>query len=167
MERYTRQIKLNEVGLTGQVKLSKSRVLIVGAGGLGCPVGIYLSAAGIGHISLVDHDIISTSNLNRQVLFGKADVGKLKVEVARQKMLLQNDSIDVTAIPYRIDLHNAMKLISGSDLVIDCTDNLPTRYLLSDACELANKPLVFGGIHKFQIQMSVLNHTQRISYRDI
>ena len=165
--RYQRQEKLPEIGMKGQERLKNSHVLVVGAGGLGCPVLTYLVAAGVGALTIIDNDIISESNLNRQVLYGLSDVGKSKVEVARQRLAAQNAEVKVEVIKSEINLINAQELIKGKDVVVDCTDNMATRYLLSDVSELCSVPLVFGGIHRFQGQITVFNSKNGISYRDL
>ncbi len=158
---------LPEIGEKGQKELSKAHVLVIGVGGLGCPALLYLAAAGIGHLTLVDADTISETNLNRQVLYGKKDVGKLKVDQARQRIEEQNHSIKVDVLAREINLENAENLVRKASVILDCTDNVATRYLLSDVCELHKKPLVYAGIHRFQGQLTVFHKQQKISYRDL
>ncbi|MGY8953167.1 MAG: ThiF family adenylyltransferase [Flavobacteriales bacterium] len=165
--RYQRQIILPEIGEEGQNRMTKSHILVVGAGGLGCSALTYLVASGIGKITIIDNDIVSENNLNRQVLYGLKDVGKSKVEIARKKLLVQNKSIKIYAINEELNLSNAKELISNKDVVLDCTDNMASRYLLSDVCELTGTPLVFAGIHRFQGQITVFHHKNKIGYRDL
>lgn len=165
--RYQRQILLPEIGIEGQERLKNAHVLVVGAGGLGCPVLTYLAAAGVGAISIIDNDTISESNLNRQVLFGVQDIGKFKVEVAKERLLMQNPELQINIFQEELNLSNGIKRVEGKDVVVDCTDNMATRYLLSDVCELTKVPLVFGGIHRFEGQITVFHANQGISYRDL
>ena len=156
-ERYHCQMALPGFGAAAQRKLQQARVLIVGAGGLGCPVGLYLAAAGIGTIGIADDDLVSVSNLHRQILFTPQDVGKLKAEVAMQRLRAQNPSVEVISVPVRVNVQNITDLISGYDLVVDGTDNFETKYLLNDACVCAHKPFVYGAIYQYEGQVAVLN----------
>lgn len=164
VERYNRHIILPEIGLEGQQKLKQAKVLVVGAGGLGCPILQYLTAAGIGTLGIIDHDVVSMSNLQRQILFTEEDLGKPKVEVAKVKLLKQNPHINIVSYNSRLTTHNT-QLIQEYDIIVDGTDNFPTRYLLNDACLLYNKPLVFGSIFKFEGQVSVFNYQNGPTYR--
>jgi molybdopterin/thiamine biosynthesis adenylyltransferase/rhodanese-related sulfurtransferase len=165
LNRYNRQIILPEIGLGGQVKLKQAKVLVVGAGGLGCPVLLYLCAAGVGNIGVVDGDMVDESNLQRQVLYCSDDIGKNKAGVAKGKLLKQNPHIHLTAHCMELTTQNAASLISDYDIVVDGSDNFPTRYLLNDACVYLNKPFVFGSIYKFQGQVSVFNFMGGPTYR--
>lgn len=165
MERYSKQIQLQEVGLTGQLLLQKAKVLIVGIGGLGCPVLIQLAGAGIGSIGIVDGDVVSLSNLHRQFLFSTDDIGKLKVECAKKYINKYNSEIKVEAYSNFLEATNILKIINDYDIVVDCTDNIDIRYLLSDVTLQLNIPLVYGGIHKYEGQVSVLNYKNGPSYR--
>lgn len=156
-DRYDRQIKLKEFGIEAQYKLSSARVLVVGAGGLGCPVLQYLAASGIGTIGILDDDTVSLSNLHRQVLYTTQDIGKRKTEAAFERLSLMNSDISVTAIPERISTENAVEIIRQYDLVVDCTDNFPTRYLIDDICRILKKPLIFGAIYEYEGQIAVFN----------
>jgi len=167
IKRYNRQIILPEIGLLGQQKLKNAKVLMIGAGGLGCQVLQYLAAAGVGNIGIVDNDIVDLSNLHRQVLYSAADVGKLKVELAKQKLELQNPFILVTDYPERFTLNNAKNICKDYDLIIDGSDNFETRYLINDTCVALNKVLVFGSIFKFEGQVSVFNYNNGPDYRDV
>jgi sulfur-carrier protein adenylyltransferase/sulfurtransferase len=159
MNRYQKQILLPEVGPEGQAKLAKAKVLVVGAGGLGCPVLLYLTAAGVGTIGIVDHDLVSVSNLHRQVLYTEADVDKPKVACAKRYLSAQNSEISILCFQEKLSLDNAQDIISGFDLVVDCTDNFAVRYAINDACVLQNKPFVYGAIHRFEGQVSLFNYT--------
>ena len=165
MERYNRHIILSEIGQTGQNKLSKAKVLVVGAGGLGCPVLQYLTAAGVGTIGIIDFDTVETSNLQRQVLFGTSSLGKNKAEAAKNRLSDLNNSITINAYPERLTFQNAIDLFNQFDIIVDGTDNFETRYLINDACVICNKPLVFGAIYKFQGQVSVFNYNDGPSFR--
>ena len=154
-QRYGRHLTLPEVGLEGQLRLKAASVLLVGAGGLGSPVALYLAAAGIGRVGLVEFDRVEASNLQRQVLYGSADVGQPKLERAVQRIADINPEVQVDAHAARFDVDNARALVSGYDLVIDGTDNFPTRYLVNDACVLAGKPNVYGSIFRFEGQVSL------------
>lgn len=164
-EIYQRQICLDEIGEVGQLKLKRSKVLVVGAGGLGCPVLQYLSAAGVGTIGIADFDQIDASNLHRQVLFSYSSLGKSKALEAKKRLLENNPFIDIETIIEGITIGNAEEVISRFDLVVDCTDNYNTRYLINDSCVLLNKPLVYGAIYKFEGQVSVFNYNKGPSYR--
>jgi len=165
LKRYDRQILLTEVGLAGQQKFNQSSVLVIGAGGLGCPVLQYLVAAGIGRIGVVDDDIVEESNLHRQILFNDLDIGKPKAEVAAAKLRLLNPLVTLTDHVVRLIPENSEELIKGYDLVIDGSDNFKTRYLVNDTCLKLNKPLVFGSIFKFEGQISVFNYKGGPNYR--
>ena len=145
---------LREVGLSGQRALRKARVMVVGLGGLGCPVVQYLAAAGVGHLVLVDADRVSLSNLQRQILYTQKDVGELKVEVARGFVQRQNAQIEVSIHTEMLSAENATDLLALADIVVDCTDNFAARYLINDACASANKPWVYGSIAKFEGQVA-------------
>lgn len=155
IERYARHILVPEVGLDGQRRLCAARVLVVGAGGLGAPALLYLAAAGVGTIGIVDDDRVDLTNLQRQVVHGTADVGALKTESAARSIAAINPDIEVVEHRVRIDAANALAIISGYDLVLDGTDNFPTRYLLGDACVLLGKPHVWASIYRFDGQVSV------------
>ena len=168
MNRFERQVILNGFGIDGQTRLKKASVLVIGAGGLGCPVLLYLAAAGVGKIGLVDGDSVSTSNLNRQVLYGEKDLGKNKAETAVRYFQEKYSDIKWEGFPEFITVENAQELISGYDLIIDGTDNFPTRYLVNDACVLLDKPLVFGAIYQNEGQVSVFNFGENpCNYRDL
>jgi molybdopterin/thiamine biosynthesis adenylyltransferase len=167
MSRYERHILLDEVGHSGQQKLANARVLVVGAGGLGCPVLQYLTAAGVGTIGIVDGDFVSESNLQRQVLYKTEDIGQPKAICAAQALKSLNADVDVQPISDFITAKNAVEIVRGYDIIVDGTDQIHTRYLLDDACFLLNKPLVYGAIYKFEGQVSVFNYQGGPSYRDL
>ena len=163
--RYNRHIILSEIGQSGQDKLSNAKVLVIGVGGLGCPVLLYLTAAGIGTIGIVDFDVVDISNLQRQVLFGTSMLGMNKAIAAKQRLEDLNNEISITAYPEKLNHKNAIDLFNQYDIIVDGTDNFETRYLVNDACIIANKPLVFGAIYKFEGQVSVFNYKNGPSYR--
>lgn len=153
--RYSRHLILPEVGMEGQKKLKAASILLVGTGGLGSPLGLYLAAAGIGRLGLVDFDVVDESNLQRQIIHGTKDVGRLKVESARESILDINPHVQVDVYNTALTSENAMEIIAKYDMVIDGTDNFPTRYLVNDACVLLGKPNVYGSIFRFEGQASV------------
>lgn len=163
--RYSRHLLLDKVGEKGQLKLKKAKVLVIGAGGLGCPVLQYLGAAGVGEIGIVDFDVIDESNLQRQILFSVEDVGKSKSETAKEKLQAQNPLIKIVAYNFELTNLNAVELFSQYDIIVDGTDNFSTRYMVNDGCVLANKPLIYGAIHKFEGQVSVFNYEDGPTYR--
>lgn len=156
--RYSRQIRLAEIGKEGQKKIKGTAVLVVGAGALGCPVLQYLTAAGVGTLGIVDNDWVDETNLNRQVLYSLKDIGKPKPLAAKERLAILNPEVDFKVHFLRLDKEFALKIISLYDIVVDCTDNFETRYLINDACVILNKPLVYGAIHKFSGQVMVLNY---------
>lgn len=165
LSRYARHLTLPEIGQEGQLKLKEAKVLVVGAGGLGCPATQYLAAAGVGTIGLVDSDVVEESNLQRQVLFSVAEVGKKKVDCAKERLLNLNPHIEIQAYPVTLNTQNALEIIEPYDLVIDGTDNFPTRYLVNDACVFLNKPNCYGSIFRFEGQASVFHHQGGPCYR--
>ena len=171
-ERYQRQIIMPEIGEQGQQRLSLAKVLVIGAGGLGCPVLLYLAAAGVGTLGILDEDIVSLNNLHRQVLFSVEDIGLPKTSAAKTRIEKLNPELIINEHQYRITNKNALEIIPGYDIIIDCTDNFPTRYMINDACVLLKKPLVYGAISKFEGQVAVFNfiddqHSRSTNYRDI
>lgn len=165
MDRYNRHIILSEVGQTGQDKLLKAKVLVVGAGGLGCPVLQYLTAAGVGTIGIIDFDVVEESNLQRQILFGRSSLGKNKAEAAKSRLQDLNDTITIKAYAEMLTFKNAIDLFNQYDIIVDGTDNFETRYLINDASVITGKPVVFGAIYKFQGQVSVFNYHHGPTYR--
>ncbi|MBU6120194.1 molybdopterin-synthase adenylyltransferase MoeB [Hymenobacter siberiensis] len=163
--RYSRHLLLPEIGPAGQQKLKAARVLVVGCGGLGCPVLQYLAAAGVGTLGLLDFDTVDDSNLQRQVLYATADVGRPKAVAAAEKLRAQNPFIVLQPHQVVLSAANALALFAEYDVVVDCSDNFATRYLVSDACVVLGKPLVFGAIFKFEGQVSVFNYQNGPTYR--
>jgi molybdopterin/thiamine biosynthesis adenylyltransferase/rhodanese-related sulfurtransferase len=163
--RYTRHLVLPEVGLEGQLALKNARVAIVGAGGLGSPVALYLAAAGVGTLGLFDFDRVDASNLQRQILHGTKDIGRSKLASAQDRLTDVNPHVEVERHPVRLSSDNAMDLLSRYDLVVDGTDNFPTRYLVNDACVLLGKPNVYGAILKWEGQVSVFAAPDGPCYR--
>jgi adenylyltransferase/sulfurtransferase len=165
---YARHITLPQVGLEGQRLLCQSSVLVIGAGGLGSPVLLYLAAAGIGHIGIVDDDTVDLSNLQRQVIHSTSTIGQPKVESARNRLLELNPELKISTFGIRLSPEHIESIFAeGWDVVIDGTDNLPTRYLIDDACFLNNTPWVYGSIYRFEGQVSVFNFIQGPCYRDL
>jgi molybdopterin/thiamine biosynthesis adenylyltransferase/rhodanese-related sulfurtransferase len=156
-ERYSRHLLLSEVGEAGQQKLKSAKVLVVGAGGLGCPVLQYLAAAGVGTLGVMDFDIVAASNLQRQILFTESDIGKPKATCAAEKLMLLNPHILIKAINERLTVKNIRNVIEDFDIIVDGTDNFMTRYLINDGCVLSGKPFVFGSLYKFSGQVAVFN----------
>ncbi len=163
--RYSRNILLPQVGVEGQMKLKASSVLIVGLGGLGSPVSLYLAAAGVGRLGLVDPDRVDLSNLQRQVLHAVDGIGQQKSASARARLLELNPEIELDAMPDALTPQNAMKILMDYDLVVDATDNLSSRYLLNDACYLSNRILVHGSVYHFEGQVSVFDGRRGACYR--
>ena len=157
LERYSRHLRLPQVGVDGQKRLESARMLLVGAGGLGSPAAFYLAAAGVGFLRLVDDDCVDRSNLQRQILHTDAGIGTAKVESASQRLTALNPRVHVDAVQARINVDNVESLLRDVDVVIDGADNFPTRYLLSDACVRLGKPLVYGAVHRFEGQVSVFD----------
>lgn len=164
-ERYTRQTRLQNFGEAGQQKLGKAKVLVIGAGGLGVPVLQYLSGMGVGTIGIVDNDVVDITNLQRQILYTENDLGKPKVEVAKQKLQALNSEIEIISFPTYISTENALEIMTDFDVIIDASDNFPTRYLVNDACVILKKPLIYGALHAFEGQVSVFNHKGGPTYR--
>ena len=165
MNRYKRQIILPQLGECGQQKLAKSRVLVIGAGGLGCALLPYLAASGIGAIGIIDGDKIEESNLHRQVLYTANDIDKSKVEIAKIRLEQQNPDCVVKVFPEYLNGHNALNFFSDYDILVDATDRIKVRYLINDAAVLTHKPVVYGSIHRFEGQVSVFNFENGPTYR--
>ncbi|TAE55904.1 MAG: molybdopterin-synthase adenylyltransferase MoeB [Nostocales cyanobacterium] len=166
-ERYSRHLILPEVGLEGQKRLKAASVLCIGTGGLGSPLLLYLAAAGIGRIGIVDFDVVDTSNLQRQVIHGTSWVGKPKIESAKNRIHEINPHCQVDLYETRLSAENALDIIRPYDVVVDGTDNFPTRYLVNDACVLLDKPNVYGSIFRFEGQATVFNYEGGPNYRDL
>ncbi|MCH7768633.1 MAG: molybdopterin-synthase adenylyltransferase MoeB [Nitrospinae bacterium] len=165
MERYSRQIRIPEVGIKGQIKLLDSKVLLVGAGGLGCPSAIYLAAAGVGTIGIVDNDVVDLSNLQRQILHHTSSLGTPKTESAKAALHAINPSIEVNTYQEKLSSANVMEIIEPYDIIVDGSDNFPTRYLINDACVWTDKPNVHGSVFRFEGQVTLFNPYQGPCYR--
>jgi molybdopterin/thiamine biosynthesis adenylyltransferase/rhodanese-related sulfurtransferase len=164
-DRYSRHIVLPEFGVPGQLKLKAAKVLVVGVGGLGSPVSLYLAAAGIGQIGIAEFDTVDLSNLQRQVLYTTEDVAQPKVNIAKQRVLDLNPSVTVETFDVTLSADNAVEIMNNYDVIVDCTDNFPTRYLINDACVLLGKPYVYGSIFKFEGQIAVFGLPDSPCYR--
>jgi molybdopterin/thiamine biosynthesis adenylyltransferase/rhodanese-related sulfurtransferase len=165
INRYSRHLLLPEVGVEGQEKICNSKVLLIGTGGLGSPLALYLAAAGVGNLGLIDFDVVDLSNLQRQVAHGESTVGKLKVDSAKARIADLNSSINVTTYNTRLSSENVMEIFADYDIIVDGTDNFPTRYLASDACVLLKKPYIYGCILRFEGQASVFDSRTGPCYR--
>jgi adenylyltransferase/sulfurtransferase len=163
--RYSRHLIMPEVGMEGQLKLKSASVLLVGTGGLGAPVGLYLAAAGVGRIGLVDFDVVDLTNLQRQVIHGTKDVGRKKLDSAMERMRDINPHVELVPHEVRLSSENALEILKGYDIVVDGTDNFPTRYLVNDACVLLGKPNVYGSIFRFEGQATVFAYPGGPCYR--
>jgi molybdopterin/thiamine biosynthesis adenylyltransferase/rhodanese-related sulfurtransferase len=163
--RYNRHLIMPEVGMEGQLKLKQAKVLCIGTGGLGAPLGLYLAAAGVGRIGLVDFDSVDFTNLQRQILFGTGDVGRPKIEAAAERLRNLNPEIRIDTFETRLTSENALDILKDYDIVVDGTDNFPTRYLVNDACVLLGKPNVYGSIFRFEGQITVFGYPGGPCYR--
>jgi len=167
IRRYDRQILLPEFGMEGQEKLKQSRILVIGCGGLGSPVLLYLAAAGVGTLGIVEEDTIAISNLQRQVLYTSDKVGMSKLTEAEKHLQALNPFVEIIKYELRLSANNALDIIKDYDIIVDGTDNFPTRYLVNDACVLLNKPFVYGAIHRFEGQVALFNYKGSATYRDL
>lgn len=158
INRYSRQLMMDEVGLDGQLKIKAARVLVIGAGGLGCPVLQYLAGAGVGTIGIVDFDTVEIHNLHRQILYATADIGKRKAVVAAEKLKAQNPNCNCIVFDELINEENAVSIIEQFDIVVDGSDNFSTRYMVNDACVQTGRPLVYGSILNFEAQLALFNY---------
>jgi adenylyltransferase/sulfurtransferase len=163
--RYSRHLIMPEVGMEGQLKLKNAKVLLIGTGGLGAPLGLYLAAAGVGKLGLVDFDVVDFTNLQRQVTFGSEDVGRPKTEAARARLASLNPDIEIQTFETKLTSENALELFKDFDVIVDGTDNFPTRYLVNDACILLGKPNVYGSIFRFEGQVTVFGMPDGPCYR--
>lgn len=166
LRRYNKQIMIPEIGIDGQEKLKASNVLVIGAGGLGCPVLQYLAAAGVGKISVIDFDMVDETNLSRQSLYGSNDLGKLKSIIAKSRLEYLNPLCEYTVINKKIDDSGSLALFRNFDVIVDATDSPETRYVISDACVLYKRPMVHGSIYKYEGMISVFNYKDGPSYRE-
>jgi sulfur-carrier protein adenylyltransferase/sulfurtransferase len=163
--RYSRHLIMPEVGMEGQLKIKAAKVLCIGTGGLGAPLGLYLAAAGVGRIGLVDFDVVDSTNLQRQVLFGTSDVGRPKTEAAADRLRNLNPDIRIDTFETKLTSENALDLFKDYDIIVDGTDNFPTRYLVNDACVITGKPNVYGSIFRFEGQITVFGYPGGPCYR--
>lgn len=155
LTRYSRHLMLKEVGMEGQVQLLRAKVLLVGAGGLGCPAALYLAAAGVGTLGIIDSDKVDLTNLQRQILHGSTDVGRLKTESAKEAIHRINPDVKVVTYPERLTTQNALEIFKDYDIILDGSDNFPTKYLVNDASFFTGKPYIYGGVFQFEGQASV------------
>ncbi len=165
IRRYSKQIMIREIGIKGQEKLKKCKVLVIGAGGLGCAVLQYLTVAGTGKIGIAEFDMVDESNLQRQVLYGSDDVGKLKSIIAKNRLEHLNSLVEIESFNLRINSANSLKIIENFDIVVDATDNFEARYIINDSCVILDKPMVHGSIYKYEGLVSVFNFKGGATYR--
>ena len=165
IRRYSKQIMLPEIGVKGQEMLKRAKVLVIGAGGLGCPVLQYLSAAGVGKIAIAEFDMVDETNLQRQVLYGSDDVGKLKSIIAKNRLELLNSLLEYEIFNLRINSENSLNILKNFDIIVDATDNFDARFIINDSCVILGKPLVHGSIYKFEGTVSVFNYKGGPTYR--
>lgn len=165
LRRYSKQIMIPEIGIEGQEKLKRACVLVIGAGGLGCPILQYLVAAGVGKVAIVEFDMVNETNLQRQILYGSDDVGKLKSIIAKNRLEHLNSLVDIEILNLRLDASNSLRIMKDFDVIVDATDNLETRYIINDSCVILNKPMVHGAIYKFEGQVAVFNYCEGATYR--
>src|SRR3989449_1620108 len=163
--RYSRHLIMPEVGMEGQLKLKQAKVLCIGTGGLGAPLGLYLAAAGVGRLGLLDFDVVDFTNLQRQVTFGTSDVGRPKIAAARERLSNLNPEIQIATHETKLTSENALEILREYDIIVDGTDNFPTRYLVNDACVLLGKPNVYGSIFRFEGQATIFGYPGGPCYR--
>lgn len=163
--RYARQIIIPEIGINGQEKLRNARVVVVGAGGLGCPLLQYLAAAGIGKIGVIEFDSVDETNLQRQILYGSADIGRLKSIIVKDHLTHLNSFVETELYNLRCDASNALQIFEKYDLIVDATDNISSRYIINDACVILGKPMVHGSVFKYEGIVSVFNYKGGPTYR--
>jgi sulfur-carrier protein adenylyltransferase/sulfurtransferase len=165
LRRYGRQIMMTEIGIKGQEKLKHAKVLVIGAGGLGCPVLQYLTVAGVGNIGIAEFDMVDETNLQRQVLYGPEDVGKLKSIIAKKSLERINSLADLDIYNLKYNRSNALRILEKYDIIVDATDNIESRYVINDACVILGKPMVHGAIYKYEGAISVFNYMGGPTYR--
>jgi molybdopterin/thiamine biosynthesis adenylyltransferase len=165
IRRYSKQIMMPEIGIEGQKKMKQAKVLVIGAGGLGCPALQYLTAAGIGKIAIAEFDMVDETNLQRQVLYGSDDVGKLKSIIAKNRLEHFNSLVELELFNLRISASNSLEILKNFDVIVDATDNLETRYIINDSCVILDKPMVHGSIYKYEGVISVFNFKGGPTYR--
>lgn len=166
-QRYNRQMLMPEFGHEGQEKLKRAKILVIGCGGLGSPILLYLTAAGVGTLGIVENDKVDVSNLQRQILYGTSSVGLDKIRETEKRLKDLNSLVQLNIYPTSLSAKNALEIIKDYDIVVDGTDNFPTRYLVNDACVMLSKPFVYGAIHRFEGQLAVFNHQGSATYRDL
>nr|YP_009396488.1 Molybdopterin biosynthesis protein [Polysiphonia scopulorum]ARW65674.1 Molybdopterin biosynthesis protein [Polysiphonia scopulorum] len=164
---FSKQIILEQLGIEGQIRLKNSKVLVIGAGGLGCPVMMYLAVSGVGNIGIIDNDNIQLSNLNRQILYSIKDINKIKVNTAKEKLKIINSSCNIIRHTYELTKKNSLEVISYYDIIIDTTDNFNTRYLIDEACYNLHKTYIYGAINQFEGQIGIFNYKNGIRYKDL
>ena len=165
IRRYNKQIMIPDIGLKGQKMLKQAKILVIGAGGLGCPVLQYLTAAGIGKIGIAEFDTVDETNLQRQILYGSNDVGKLKSVIAKSHLLSLNSFVEIDVHNLRCDASNTLNILKNYDVIVDATDNFDARYIINDACVILGKPMVHGAIYKYEGAVSVFNYKEGATYR--
>jgi adenylyltransferase/sulfurtransferase len=165
LRRYNKQIMIPDIGIKGQEKLKRAKVLVIGAGGLGCPLLQYLVAAGVGNIGIAEYDVVDESNLQRQVLYGSGDLGKLKSIIAKNGLEHLNPLIEIEIFNLKCDRSNSMRIFKNYDIIVDATDNYEARYIINDACVILGKPMVHGSIYKYEGIVSVFNYKGGATYR--
>jgi adenylyltransferase/sulfurtransferase len=165
IRRYAKQIMIPEIGVSGQEKLNQAKVLVIGAGGLGCPLLQYLAAAGVGKLGIAEFDKVDETNLQRQVLYGSGDVGKLKSIIAKNRLEYLNSFINLEIYNLKCDISNSRNIFKKYDIIVDATDNFETRYIINDVCVILGKPMVHGAIYKYEGVVSVFNYKDGATYR--
>jgi adenylyltransferase/sulfurtransferase len=165
IRRYSKQIIIPQIGISGQEKLKRAKILVIGAGGLGCPVLQYLTAAGVGNIGIAEFDTVDETNLQRQILYGTTDVGKLKSIIAKNHLNYLNPNVEVEVYNLRCDASNSLSILEKYDVIVDATDNFDARYIINDACVILGKPMVHGSIYKYEGVISVFNYNGGATYR--
>lgn len=166
-KRYQKQVMVDDIGINGQIKIKQSKVAVIGAGGLGCPILQYLTSVGVGTIGVIDFDTVEVSNLHRQTIYSTEDIGKPKVEIAIQKLSTQNTFINLISHKVLLNEQNAETILSQYDIVVDGCDNFLTRYVINDICVKINKPLVYGSILNYEGQLAVFNYKGSKNLRDL
>ena len=165
IRRYGKQIMIPDIGLRGQERIKNARVLVIGAGGLGCPVLQYLTAAGVGTIGIAEFDVVDETNLQRQILYGSSDIGKLKSIIAKDRLLYLNSLAAIEVYNLKCDASNSLQILKKYDIIVDATDNIDSRYIINDACVILNKPMIHGAIYKYEGVISVFNYKGGPTYR--
>lgn len=167
LKRYSKQIIVDNIGINGQLRLKKAKILIIGAGGLGCPILLYLASSGIGRIGIIDYDIVDKSNLNRQILYTEEDNKILKTEAAQKKLNIFNSHCQIATYSIELNSKNSLDIIKKYDVIVDASDNFKARYAIDLACHKLHKPHVYGAIQEFEGQIFVFNYKDNLRYSDI